>query len=243
MRLVCTDCNAQYEIDAALLPDAGREVQCSSCGHVWFQEKTPAPVAAAIAQAPARAPAPAPEDMPEPATHAPLAEAAPTPRKVDDKVLEILREEAEFESRQRAREAEALETQPDLGLSGAAPWPSNAKHSAPIPPTDAPDEAPKPNTQPAFPDIEDISASLEPISQSRAARSTTEFDLPATANERRRSFWGGLAVPLVLAAILIAPYLMASEIITALPASEPALTGYVNTVDGMRLRLAALLNG
>ncbi|MFU8898120.1 MAG: zinc-ribbon domain-containing protein [Roseinatronobacter sp.] len=233
MRLVCTECNAQYEIDAALLPDSGREVQCSACGHVWFQEKTPAVAAAA----------PAPEDMPKPTADAPLAEAAPTPRKVDDKVLEILREEAEFESRQRAREAEALETQPDLGLSGAAPWPSGAKHIAPAPPKDAPDATPKANTQAAFPDIEDISASLEPISQSRAGRSTTEFDLPATANERRRSFWGGLAVPLVLAAILIAPYLMASEIITALPASEPAMTGYVNTVDGMRIRLAALLNG
>lgn len=37
MRLVCPNCGAQYEIDDRVIPDAGRDVQCSSCGHAWYQ--------------------------------------------------------------------------------------------------------------------------------------------------------------------------------------------------------------
>jgi predicted Zn finger-like uncharacterized protein len=37
MRLICPNCDAQYEVDAAAIPLAGRDVQCSSCGHAWFQ--------------------------------------------------------------------------------------------------------------------------------------------------------------------------------------------------------------
>lgn len=37
MRLICPNCDAQYEVDASLIPLEGRDVQCSDCGHVWFQ--------------------------------------------------------------------------------------------------------------------------------------------------------------------------------------------------------------
>ncbi len=37
MRLICPNCDAQYEVDDAAIPAAGRDVQCSSCGHGWFQ--------------------------------------------------------------------------------------------------------------------------------------------------------------------------------------------------------------
>lgn len=37
MRLVCPNCSAQYEVDAAVIPDEGRDVLCSNCGHAWFQ--------------------------------------------------------------------------------------------------------------------------------------------------------------------------------------------------------------
>ncbi|MDE0590738.1 zinc-ribbon domain-containing protein [Halocynthiibacter sp. C4] len=38
MRLVCPNCEAQYEVEARLIPDEGRDVQCSSCGDTWFQK-------------------------------------------------------------------------------------------------------------------------------------------------------------------------------------------------------------
>ncbi|MEC8631594.1 MAG: zinc-ribbon domain-containing protein [Pseudomonadota bacterium] len=37
MRLVCPNCDAQYEVDDAVIPASGRDVQCSNCGHTWFQ--------------------------------------------------------------------------------------------------------------------------------------------------------------------------------------------------------------
>lgn len=42
MRLTCPNCGAQYEVDASLIPAKGRDVQCSSCGHTWFQLPEPA---------------------------------------------------------------------------------------------------------------------------------------------------------------------------------------------------------
>jgi predicted Zn finger-like uncharacterized protein len=39
MRLVCPNCSAQYEVDAAVIPVAGRDVQCSNCGHTWWQRR------------------------------------------------------------------------------------------------------------------------------------------------------------------------------------------------------------
>jgi predicted Zn finger-like uncharacterized protein len=37
MRLVCPNCDAKYEVPDGAIPDGGRDVQCSSCGHAWFQ--------------------------------------------------------------------------------------------------------------------------------------------------------------------------------------------------------------
>ncbi|MCB1358200.1 MAG: zinc-ribbon domain-containing protein [Maritimibacter sp.] len=50
MRLVCPNCGAQYEVDDRVIPDSGRDVQCSSCGHAWYQ--MPAGVEAAEAPLP-----------------------------------------------------------------------------------------------------------------------------------------------------------------------------------------------
>ena len=37
MRLVCRNCDAEYEVDDTAIPPGGRDVQCSNCGHGWFQ--------------------------------------------------------------------------------------------------------------------------------------------------------------------------------------------------------------
>ena len=38
MRLICPNCDAQYEVDDSVIPIDGRDVQCSSCGQTWFQK-------------------------------------------------------------------------------------------------------------------------------------------------------------------------------------------------------------
>ncbi|MCM2563461.1 zinc-ribbon domain-containing protein [Lutimaribacter sp. EGI FJ00015] len=37
MRLVCPNCGAQYEVPDDVIPETGRDVQCSNCGNTWFQ--------------------------------------------------------------------------------------------------------------------------------------------------------------------------------------------------------------
>jgi predicted Zn finger-like uncharacterized protein len=37
MRLICPNCGAQYEVAEDVIPDAGRDVQCSNCAHTWFE--------------------------------------------------------------------------------------------------------------------------------------------------------------------------------------------------------------
>lgn len=38
MRLTCPNCGAQYEVPDDVIPDEGRDVQCSNCGDTWFQQ-------------------------------------------------------------------------------------------------------------------------------------------------------------------------------------------------------------
>lgn len=85
MRLNCPNCNAQYEVPDDVIPEDGRDVQCSNCGKTWFQvaagketgdERDPASQSALpepdpepeLAPEPEPAPKPEPEPAPEPAT-------------------------------------------------------------------------------------------------------------------------------------------------------------------------------
>ena len=111
MRLICPNCGAQYEVDAAMIPADGRDVQCSNCVTTWFQPgKHDADQAPAAARMPS---ATAPEDVPTPI---PAQTEPPKPRRQGTYAgeLEIIRQEAAREARMRA--AEALETQEEMPL-------------------------------------------------------------------------------------------------------------------------------
>ena len=36
MIITCPNCNKQFKINNSLIPEAGRDLQCGSCEHVWF---------------------------------------------------------------------------------------------------------------------------------------------------------------------------------------------------------------
>jgi len=36
MIIICINCNKKFEVDKALIPEKGRNIQCGSCNHVWF---------------------------------------------------------------------------------------------------------------------------------------------------------------------------------------------------------------
>lgn len=66
MRLICPNCGAQYEVADDVIPPSGRDVQCSNCGHTWF-EMPGASVAAEDAE-PFAKPNQSPQVEPEAAT-------------------------------------------------------------------------------------------------------------------------------------------------------------------------------
>lgn len=264
MRLTCPNCAAQYEIDASLLPEEGREVQCSACGHIWFQEASgvaPRPATPDLEQTaspeapttPSEAEAHKPDtaDLPmqddaEPGSNdedAPLedldapAAAQSAPKPVNENVLGILRQEAAYEADQRAREADRLESQPELGLLGAAPWPKTAD-TDPEPEERIENDAG--HSKVAFPDIEDISSTLEPIGATRKSI-PAEIGLPETSDAKKRSFLSGLLIPISIALILVALYIAAPALAEAVPALASILAGYVGLVDTAREVLSGLV--
>ena len=140
MRLICPNCGAQYEVPDEVIPQDGRDVQCSNCGDTWFQkhssnddalsEEPDAPMPAEISatqevsepeKVPEREPDPEPESSEEEADEAePAAVEAKPSRDIDPAVADILKQEAEHEANLRATEgASGLETQPELGLQEA----------------------------------------------------------------------------------------------------------------------------
>ncbi|MEM7732857.1 MAG: zinc-ribbon domain-containing protein [Pseudomonadota bacterium] len=139
MRLICPNCAAHYEVPEEVIPEDGRDVQCSACGDTWFQlhpshpdynqpydldapEEEPdtdfedeidvdaALEKAGAAYTDAEDDPPDEDDEDKPHTQ-------PTPRELPEDVANVLREEAARETQAREAERGGLETQPDLGLS------------------------------------------------------------------------------------------------------------------------------
>jgi len=143
MRLICPNCGAQYEVPDEVIPESGRDVQCSNCGDTWFQNHPDHPYMSDASPEAEFGPEDEPDwtevqdNPPEPETE-PEPEAQPeddadtaTRRGIDPDVASVLREEASRE--QQAREADVrggLETQPDLGLTQADDETGKRKHQA-----------------------------------------------------------------------------------------------------------------
>jgi predicted Zn finger-like uncharacterized protein len=101
MRLACPNCDAKYEVPDDAIPEAGRDVQCSNCGHTWFQmhpaaeeaaeaeadlygDDLPPEEAHQLEAAPEPAMAAVPEPAPEPAPSPAATRPAPAPLSDDD---------------------------------------------------------------------------------------------------------------------------------------------------------------
>ncbi|WP_417587733.1 zinc-ribbon domain-containing protein [Pararhodobacter oceanensis] len=261
MRLTCPNCSAQYEVDEKVIPQNGRDVQCSACGHTWYQY----PMEVALQMRAAELDDDDDEDDEDRAEGpvggaggaAMLTPTDGTPRnsapRIDKTVLDVLREEAEREmgERRRARGSD-IETQGDLGLT--RPTPSRAVRSRvygeddeipPLPPEpDYDDLAPadaepeRVNRRNLLPDIEELTSTLEPGSEARdSAVVEEEFDAPP----ERNGFRNGLSFVALVGMALVAVYLLAPLIASYLPALEGALTQYVQAVDQFRATLAGAL--
>lgn len=128
MRLICPNCDAHYEVESRLIPENGRDVQCSSCGDTWFQpppseedEQNPdleSDIFASTSDAdntlrgqedePEESMVPdfAHEDEEEDEIEEPVPPSSPEPERasLDAAVLDVLRQEAEREKQARIDE-------------------------------------------------------------------------------------------------------------------------------------------
>jgi predicted Zn finger-like uncharacterized protein len=263
MRLICPNCDAQYEVDDAAIPPAGRDVQCSSCGHAWFQTQADPDRAADPNLA-----APAPEwidpdgaaqgdaltdEQPSPGPVVPEDNIGPRRRGLDDSVLAVLREEAARETAVRRAEAPPpMEVQTDLGLAPPPPPPVPpsvlaarerfADLSSPPPEDLAPEDdiAVRPaSRRELLPDIEEINSTLRASSEPRG--DTAEAGTGASGDAERRGFRGGFVLIILIAVLMWSAYAMAPRIVAAVPAAETGVQAYVAAVDRARLAVDAAL--
>jgi predicted Zn finger-like uncharacterized protein len=261
MRLICPNCGAQYEVADDVIQDSGRDVQCSNCGHTWF-ESPGASEAAEMPPVPDTAPDPEPEVEPDSEPQAadpdptPEPTPEPQPRGIDPDVADILRQEAEFEQAARQAEADPIETQPKMDLSHD-PEPEipeaeiddiEEDHRS----REARDRLARLRVEPEaaaaatgaamaaastaprrelLPDIEEINSTLRPDA---AAASAPDEE---AAVETRNGFRRGFILVVILALNALAVYVFAPQISAAVPAAEPALANYMTWVDGLRLWL------
>lgn len=268
MRLICPNCGAQYEVPDDVIPDAGRDVQCSNCGSTWYQHhpdndpELREEIAAEEGfqeQADVIAdpePAAAVPEVPE----TPEASDAPARRSLDPSIAEVLREEAEREARARAAEGGVIESQPDLGLG--EPEDEGERRArqvrermarmrgmpddAPPEPEEVEDDTPL-SRRDLLPDIDEINSSLRAASDRRPA-AADDHELPGDLREELptasvtndgKGFRRGFTLALLLVAILWSAYVMAPKIVETVPALEPLITSYVAVVDQARIALDA----
>lgn len=133
MRLICPNCDAQYEVDDSVIPAEGRDVQCSNCATTWFQAAPGGEVTQPEAATPPEEPQfdePVGNDAIDQGSNdeAALAAAAAAiagsataspakpSSKMDPDALNVIHEEVDREAKARELEQGGLETQTDLGL-------------------------------------------------------------------------------------------------------------------------------
>lgn len=243
MRLICPNCDAQYEVAEGAIPEVGRDVQCSNCGHAWFQFPPESELAAETddalfdaPEAPAVEPPPMPEPEPEPEPQVVVAVPEPVAQRrvLDDALMAVLREEAERETAaRRAEPARAVETQAELGLvAPAAPVRQAVKPKVAEPEVAVPEVTKTPARRDLLPNIEEINSTLRASSDRRGADGGMP-EAPVVVAERA-GFRSGFVLVMGVAVVLAALYIGAPKLAAQFPAAAPALSQYVVVVDAGR---------
>ncbi len=258
MRLTCPNCGAQYEVPDEVIPQNGRDVQCSSCGDTWFQphadsltDNMDEPEGSLIEEHRPQIPQPQePQATPEEELRQEPPQKAPQPRKreLDPSVADVLREEAALEAEARKHDASPLEEQPDLGL--ADPDDEVARRSREAQDRmvrmrggDASSAATAATSTAAgsrrdvLPDIDEINSTLRKDSARRTPTAQSAPREATTPEEVKGGFMRGLRWVLILAVLLVLLYVFAPQISAAVPSLAPVLEPYVEAVDSARLWL------
>lgn len=243
MRLICPNCEAEYEVDGGQISSEGRDVQCSNCAHTWLQmpEGFGDIPAADGTGASGNLTSGAPGSQEEAA--APIPKAAIKRNPTDPDALNVLLEEVELEMRQRDAETRSgIETQTELGLDQADftpapvadPTPAEAGetseadlNTAELAPAEQRGEGAK---RELLPDIEEINSTLA------SAPSYDEDDEleEGSVTGGRRGFRTGFGLGLLLAAFLLVFYAYAPALVEKFPQFEGQITGAVAVLNTLR---------
>jgi predicted Zn finger-like uncharacterized protein len=257
MRLTCPNCAAQYEVPSEAIPATGRDVQCSACGHGWFERPAgdeprlsdPDPLGGApwveddeeeaddlaeLRAAPLVSPDPVPEAPPP---QVPLVEPSSFRPRVAPEVERILREEAGREAQVRAEEA-ARRVMPDtVGETER----SSLRRLRPLEDEDGPllREAPPPSARPAARPARQVDRELDLDRINSTLRSHGDqlgagASRPERALRRRRrggGFLGGFLGTLLVLAVLAAAYVWREDIEAVVPQAAVVLDPYARAVD------------
>jgi len=248
MRLTCPNCGAQYEVPDDVIPATGRDVQCSNCGDTWFQyhadhmpvsEEAEPETWEAEADVPDQTPARdvQPEETP-----------APTRRELEPDVRDVLRQEAERESKARTADSQGLEIQPDLGLDDVDDEASRRSREAQARmarlrglPEEGPDDIhagiDPTSRRDLLPDIEEINSSLRSGDGGDADAMIEGGYHDELPSGRGGGFRRGFMLIVLLSVILVLIYVFAPQIGTKVPALADGLSAYVDAVNSGRLWL------
>jgi predicted Zn finger-like uncharacterized protein len=255
MRLVCPNCDAQYEVPNDVMPEAGRDVQCSNCGQTWF------------AHHPDHLSDLESEEVDTPSADEEIAPPPPPPiegtkeperKKLDPAVADILRQEAEAEQAARqAPQSSGLESQPDLGLELEDEADRRARQASDRMARMRGSEAPEiqaaggsaaataaaalGSRRDLLPDIEEINSTLRSGTArtgSGAADIDPQIEAP-THRRKRRGFRTGFLTVFLVFMVLAVLYFAAPRLSEAVPALKGPLQSYVDLVDQGRVWLDA----
>lgn len=245
MRLICPNCDAQYDVSDDAIPSGGRDVQCSNCKHTWFQTEKPvvpgrettrvlAPSRAQVVSEPRQVSVPVPVSQPrKPQLDAAVTDilraealreqemtvekttAAPPPTQAATKVHKNDADET------RKRVAQMTEDEGGTGADAAAAVGAPAMTQA--------------NLR-TVPDIHEINAALRARAQANEQSGLTDAEKQQAV--QRGGFRRGFFFVLLVFVVLFTPYLLADEITRSLPQTRAFMAPYVETVDQLRLWLA-----
>ncbi|MEX0368370.1 MAG: zinc-ribbon domain-containing protein [Ruegeria sp.] len=161
----------------------------------------------------------------------PVAASAGRERALDPAVAAILQQEAAHEAELRAREAETLESQPDLGLET-----HGSADSGPAAAAGQVDEpAAADSRKDVLPDIDEINSTL----RGNVEAAATEQDMAGVAPRKSASFLRGFALMVLIGLALFMLYANAPQITQAVPQADPMINAYVALVDQARVWLDA----
>lgn len=264
IRLVCPNCRARYDVPSDVIPEAGRDVQCSNCGETWFegpaaQDGGPPPrdppVATMDDAAPDGAAArpaaqmdtdtyPGMDTAPEDDIGEDETQAATAKRPaLSEEAAAIFAEERALESRRRAQRQEAVESQPDLGLDtpesgGRAARAREARdRMARLRDESGDTTAPRRSRESRrdlLPDVDEITQSLKGGAYLKPKPASPRPDM---RDAPPRGFGAGFLTAIILGGLVGTLYAYAGDLGAAAPQAQPALDILVQYGDAARIWL------